>query len=615
MTSYSNHTPWDSRGKNGLYGGGGRGADDKETGWVRGYSIDAAKSIPSQSGGAEEDFFHGEAQEWSNPFARQPQPSNNIPLPSLPPIRRPSYTSNQHLTDSLSIGNRSVTPTSIPSSLSRSTNQPASPSTPHAVPRHPITAPELFVSPTTAGHSDVFSTPPRSSAVWASSPRSDSGSTRSPRLGSLKPKRKNSPSPHAPFISSPLPHRAPPPPHSPLQSQQPMSPLTPRPQENVPRTKQSHTSTFKWSKLKKFPTISNPILSPSFISSLGMETFDITPDSIAEMTAFRRALPPPRVSPSGSKRPRKQLFAVNGSPGAIALAQPEVVSTGLEALRNAGATTPSGSDNEVQDALHRLSHSSAFTAAAPTPPLNPIANHQDFFRAIREERANPVEVQANSPVILPSAFDRQFSPVYSDSTDYRDLATISNSAPFGTQDTATFRDPWESSSRKSASSHGSRREAGQTSTFRPPTDDFSSSRSRDSSPTDEFVTTSSRSSFEVVKDYRQPSWSGSQEHISGYAGSEENTYPDDNQQKQAYGAFNPTFGTHFDNYQMTAPLTVATKPAPSPAPASTLRPSVQRVRSATSSMLEIVPELPETSTSPPRDSVGGIFRNPFYMTR
>lgn len=29
--------PWDQRGKTGLYGGGGRGADDSETGWVRNF--------------------------------------------------------------------------------------------------------------------------------------------------------------------------------------------------------------------------------------------------------------------------------------------------------------------------------------------------------------------------------------------------------------------------------------------------------------------------------------------------------------------------------------------------------------------------------------------------
>lgn len=44
--------PWDERGATGLYGGGGRGADDKETGWARNFAFD----LPASDSGFEEDL-------------------------------------------------------------------------------------------------------------------------------------------------------------------------------------------------------------------------------------------------------------------------------------------------------------------------------------------------------------------------------------------------------------------------------------------------------------------------------------------------------------------------------------------------------------------------------
>lgn len=47
--------PWDERGKTGLYGGGGRGADDRETGWVSDFTF----SLISPGAGHEEDLRFG----------------------------------------------------------------------------------------------------------------------------------------------------------------------------------------------------------------------------------------------------------------------------------------------------------------------------------------------------------------------------------------------------------------------------------------------------------------------------------------------------------------------------------------------------------------------------
>ncbi|BGO93968.1 hypothetical protein NBRC10512_005225 [Rhodotorula toruloides] len=56
LEPYESHvqsdTPWDERGKSGLYGGGGRGADDRETGWVRDYAFSPAPPVS----GYEEDL-------------------------------------------------------------------------------------------------------------------------------------------------------------------------------------------------------------------------------------------------------------------------------------------------------------------------------------------------------------------------------------------------------------------------------------------------------------------------------------------------------------------------------------------------------------------------------
>lgn len=60
LEPYESHAqsdmPWDERGKSGLYGGGGRGADDRETGWVRDYAFSPAPPVS----GYEEDLRFGE---------------------------------------------------------------------------------------------------------------------------------------------------------------------------------------------------------------------------------------------------------------------------------------------------------------------------------------------------------------------------------------------------------------------------------------------------------------------------------------------------------------------------------------------------------------------------
>ncbi|BGP31902.1 hypothetical protein JCM10296v2_003681 [Rhodotorula toruloides] len=71
LEPYESHaqsdTPWDERGKSGLYGGGGRGADDRETGWVRDYAFSPAPPVS----GYEEDLQFdneddGESQQHSS---------------------------------------------------------------------------------------------------------------------------------------------------------------------------------------------------------------------------------------------------------------------------------------------------------------------------------------------------------------------------------------------------------------------------------------------------------------------------------------------------------------------------------------------------------------------
>ncbi|GAA5882060.1 hypothetical protein JCM3774_005126 [Rhodotorula dairenensis] len=73
-------TPWDERGATGLYGGGGRGADDKETGWARNFAF----NLPPSDSGFEEDlrFEQDTSSQASTPlasprFARTPSPDRS----------------------------------------------------------------------------------------------------------------------------------------------------------------------------------------------------------------------------------------------------------------------------------------------------------------------------------------------------------------------------------------------------------------------------------------------------------------------------------------------------------------------------------------------------------
>ncbi|BGP24484.1 hypothetical protein Rt10032_c03g1400 [Rhodotorula toruloides] len=74
LEPYESHaqsdTSWDERGKSGLYGGGGRGADDRETGWVRDYAFSPA---PPVSGYEEDLRFDNEEGEESQQHSTHDQ--------------------------------------------------------------------------------------------------------------------------------------------------------------------------------------------------------------------------------------------------------------------------------------------------------------------------------------------------------------------------------------------------------------------------------------------------------------------------------------------------------------------------------------------------------------
>ncbi|GAA5826849.1 hypothetical protein JCM3770_004848 [Rhodotorula araucariae] len=209
--------PWDERGKTGLYGGGGRGADDRETGWVSNYAF---ASFPSISGYEEDLRFDGEVGD-----------------EQVGPKSRLGSRATQ--------GSRSRDPDGI---RDESTDGPPSSMGPN-------TPPETNTHPSPSSPTRQTRTEPRVTAPL------------SPPIHTIDATRikKNMTSPRIPTPSAPMP----------APSIPAVEVTGPREHPTRPRIK---TGGFKWAvRTKKAPTISAPILPEGFVESLGMETFPLYP--------------------------------------------------------------------------------------------------------------------------------------------------------------------------------------------------------------------------------------------------------------------------------------------------------------------------------------------------
>ncbi|GAA6042264.1 hypothetical protein JCM8097_000604 [Rhodosporidiobolus ruineniae] len=478
--------PWDERGKTGLYGGGGRGADDRETGWVRDYAFSPAQNNP----GFEEDLqFDGDEE--VGPRDRTGSRAS----------RGSRATQGRRADD----GRRRSSAESAPSSRGPVTPVNASFSVPPVNPKHAYAD---------SGYRSVGS-PPQSapsmrhahSHSTASSHHVPQGRAASPPPPVPAPIRRTrvTPPPHPvhtidpslvkkkattsaiPTPSAPMPVGMTAPPVPSIQ-------VNPAPTSERPRRKSAFS---KFGRGKKAPAISAPILPEGFVESLGMETFALYPgckppahailspvmrDSTDQpsLAAARTISPPPAaraVSPpagraasppsarkaaptrpmNGSARPHKVPQMKLGPAQLDRAASPALatpVRLPLDALRD---DTDTASEGYPEDAFRRLSKESDGSYAVAGGDQSTKTTHRKFFDGIRQEHARHEEVQANrgvvptnAPAIPPVPSARHDSPQAFASPH----ASVRSN---GSNTVGGFRDPWSFSGPSSRSSVHSQR--------------------------------------------------------------------------------------------------------------------------------------------------------------
>lgn len=371
--------PWDERGKNGLYGGGGRGADDRETGWVRGYSI--GSSVPSV--GFEEDL------RYDDEGLAHDDEEHDTPRSSSETAQSGSYPVTPTSSHFQSSATTHDSPKSV-SSPARSTREAASL---HS--RDPSTSQTTFRTP---------ERPPRSDLPLRDVPLSLSDRTL------LLKKTPQS----APFLtpSSPLPHLS-----KSLATPAPNS----SPRSVAPTPKRSNSIFKKYGRSKKSPAISNPILPEGFVESLGMKTFTLTPGCKAPSfgegqpetyatprTPDRPPLPlnhPPRVLDSPLSRPSPPLRSISSArdSGRHALANTIPPPPPVPPAHSFDPSVHRQSDVYPQEAMARLSMASdtstqsvPYTSHSTAHP----SNHRQFFDQLRQERSKQEpEVRSDIPSI------------------------------------------------------------------------------------------------------------------------------------------------------------------------------------------------------------------------
>ncbi|KAM0752236.1 hypothetical protein T439DRAFT_355103 [Meredithblackwellia eburnea MCA 4105] len=385
--------PWDTRGKTGLYGGGGRGADDSETGWVSDYAMQRKDSrqgeedlqyedapTPKMHNGTFTDDRYGhrderrrsssETQSSYGPvtpvsatfdgYQDQPfrAPVGKMPTNGAP--SRPVRGADSQPAEPVPLLNQ--TRNSAKSGRTRSQSRPGS---------RPVVAP-----------AERPAIPTRSPASSVTAP------TQSPsEPGRLRKKTISQPAgaPH-PTISAPI--------SAPQATVPPAAEVRERPvSTDEGKRRKSVTASFRWSgRSKKAPVISNPILPEGFVESLGMETFALTPGCSAPAHDAPPKQKKKEKEATPAPRPKKQPPVRPSAPTGTA----ELVRTPMDALRDAGASTPNEFRREINDAFKRLSDNSDVSY---TPPSNRSSSDQDrrkYFNNMREDMSKPAtEVQAN----------------------------------------------------------------------------------------------------------------------------------------------------------------------------------------------------------------------------
>ncbi|KAI5480449.1 hypothetical protein MNV49_000602 [Pseudohyphozyma bogoriensis] len=332
--------PWDERGKTGLYGGGGRGADDKETGWNTNFVVER-KPVMSpiqqdrerrgsnrkqvneeeydqaerrRSSGASSDrvrvpvsiaptTFNAAAGHFPDPYADAPHPASRG--------RRPSASSGAPR-------------------ARIATRAPVNPSDRHSAPAH---SDQLYIPSETQ--------PPLPASV-------------------IRPNSVAAPGHRKPSAPATL--------ETPVESPSstPASPST----EPTKRRKSmpQFSMSLKWGSRKKQPVISNPILPTGFVESLGMETFDLTPG----------CQPPSHASPVITKKENSL---------APPPARPKRHSPRVSSPSSSYSTTrtPLDTRDDVVNASdsHRYSSASGSTTSAPSTISPAEKERRQYYKELQ----------------------------------------------------------------------------------------------------------------------------------------------------------------------------------------------------------------------------------------
>ncbi|SCZ99492.1 BZ3500_MvSof-1268-A1-R1_Chr3-1g06036 [Microbotryum saponariae] len=298
--------PWDERGKTGLYGGGGRGADNHETGWV-GAPV-AGAGVVAPHGAIEEDLRYDDEEDDEEDYSDHTHyddddeeeedydhyinhtssatprdgPRSSLPTPngrhaSLSSIgknslRQASVSSNRRASNKSSRSVRQASEVPIESGGYLDYHQSGSISESISAARRRQMSQQDKLTP--AAEAIRQPSPLSNLVVRPKSPSSDATSlkkvdvleaTSVKLVRPVSEEKRKAPIAKIPEIL--IPHRI-------------SRPLDTDIKSNG--TAKGGKSSFRWGiRSKKAPVISNPILPDGFVESLGMETFELTPGCAA----------------------------------------------------------------------------------------------------------------------------------------------------------------------------------------------------------------------------------------------------------------------------------------------------------------------------------------------
>lgn len=452
--------PWDQRGKNGLYGGGGRGADNTETGWVSEYESEAPEM--QQRSASKEDA----RSSFDNQEENYRQTTAAVPKPFLPSHRynyqthhkRPSSSG----TDYSSYGPITPIDTNFPASshiqpvLGYQTlyNAPAVVELQPALKDQDdgkLASAIVFPAPPHLRQHREMSVPNIGSPLIGS-PESDAAHQRRPS------------EPTTPLTDSPRPAPSPlrkkPIHHGPLVGAKPLQTTA----HDVEVKSKKSSGTFRWSgRSKKAPTISNPILPNGFIESLGMSTFELTPGG---SPAQARPVSTPVVARKEAKKvvnkpsmekilqtaPLRPLRSVSS------LEKIKVKPADVSAPRTYIENSPRDFRQEMSEAFKRLSDNSDVSHYAASSLASVENSRQLYFNGLRDRSSATVEVQANRREVPFSAHDKPRAVASKTDSAPRPTAPLLPAADVHpsspdsqpTPKPSLFRDPWLNKSRLSS---------------------------------------------------------------------------------------------------------------------------------------------------------------------